>query len=60
VRFLSRRHIDAAHRAGKFVHVWTINDPAEMTELLDRGVDGIVSDRADRLKDLLIARGQWA
>lgn len=60
VRLLYRRHIDAAHRAGKVVHVWTINDPTEMTELLDGGVDGIVSDRADRLKAVLIARGQWA
>ncbi|WP_233255429.1 glycerophosphodiester phosphodiesterase family protein [Naasia lichenicola] len=39
--------IAAFHRAGVEVHVWTINDPAEIDELLELGVDGIVSDRCD-------------
>lgn len=48
-----------AHRQGLHVHVWTINEPAEMHRLLDLGVDGIVTDRADLLKDVLRERGQW-
>ena len=48
-----------AHAAGKHVHVWTIDEPDEMVELLDRGVDGLVTDRTDLLKDVLVARGQW-
>jgi len=51
--------IAAAHRAGLVVHVWTINDVAEMNTLLDLGVDGLISDRADLLKDVLTERGEW-
>jgi glycerophosphoryl diester phosphodiesterase len=39
--------------------VWTIDDPEEMNILLDRGVDGIMTDRTDILRDVLRARGQW-
>ncbi|WP_084079492.1 glycerophosphodiester phosphodiesterase family protein [Demequina sp. NBRC 110057] len=53
-------HIAKAHAAGKQVHVWTVNRRDHMERLLDMGVDGIVSDRADLLKEVLMARGQWA
>ena len=56
---VTRRFVERAHRAGKQVHVWTIDDPAEMTELLDLGADGLMTDRTDLLKDVLLARGQW-
>ncbi|MGC4175363.1 glycerophosphodiester phosphodiesterase family protein [Demequina sp.] len=56
---LGRRHIEKAHAAGTDVYVWTINDPNDMETLLDLGVDGLVSDRADLLKEVLIKRGRW-
>jgi glycerophosphoryl diester phosphodiesterase len=51
--------VAAAHARGLPVHVWTIDDPDEMARLLDLGVDGIMTDRPDLLKDLLVARGEW-
>lgn len=55
----SRRLVRKAHAAGKEVHVWTIDDPQEMRVLLDREVDGLMTDRTDLLKDVLTERGQW-
>jgi glycerophosphoryl diester phosphodiesterase len=45
----SPRVLAAFHSAGVEVHIWTINDPTRMRELLDAGVDGIVTDRCDLL-----------
>ncbi|MGO4958303.1 glycerophosphodiester phosphodiesterase [Luteococcus sp. Sow4_B9] len=59
VHLLTPWLLDAAHRRGKVVHVWTINDAAHMHRLIDLGVDGIVTDAADVLKDVLVERDLW-
>jgi glycerophosphoryl diester phosphodiesterase len=51
--------VRAAHRCGLPVHVWTIDEPAEMERLLDLGVDGNMTDRPDVLRDVLRRRGAW-
>jgi glycerophosphoryl diester phosphodiesterase len=59
VTIATRGLVRRAHAAGKHVHVWTIDDPAEMRVLLDRGVDGLMTDRTDILKAVLTERRQW-
>jgi glycerophosphoryl diester phosphodiesterase len=39
--------------------VWTVDDPDEMTALLDTGVNGLMTDRPTVRKELLIAREAW-
>jgi glycerophosphoryl diester phosphodiesterase len=59
VPVVDRRFVAAAHRRGLQVHVWTVDDRAEMEWLLDLGVDGLMTDRPTVLKDVLTARGLW-
>jgi glycerophosphoryl diester phosphodiesterase len=56
---VDRSFLRTAARAGVEVHTWTINDRAEMSRLLDLGVHGIVTDRPDLLREVLIERGAW-
>jgi len=58
VRVVTARFVRKAHALGKHVHVWTVDDPATMTRLLDLGVDGIVTDRPDLA--LEVVRGRAA
>jgi len=56
LRVVGKQFVEAAHAAGKQVHVWVVNDPATMHRLLDLGTDGIVSDRADLLAGVVAER----
>ncbi|MCK2244330.1 MULTISPECIES: glycerophosphodiester phosphodiesterase family protein [unclassified Crossiella] len=56
---VDQRFVAAAHRLGIEVHVWTIDTTEEMTALLEVGVDGLVTDRPDLLREVLRSRSQW-
>lgn len=51
--------IGRAHDAGLVVHVWTVNEAPLMASLLDLGADGIMTDRTELLREVMIERGQW-
>ncbi len=54
---VDERFVAAAHRAGKAVHVWTVNDTESMERLVALGVDGIISDRPTTLCGVLASEG---
>lgn len=56
IRVTTPRIIERLHDAGVEVHIWTVNDPIRMRELLDLGVDGIVTDRADLALEVVRSR----
>ena len=59
LKIVDRKFVQAAHRRDLEVHVWTIDDEADMRALLDLGVDGLVTDRPDLLREVLRSRNSW-
>jgi glycerophosphoryl diester phosphodiesterase len=59
VPIVTARSVEKFHEAGYQVHVWTVNSSKQMHRLLDLGVDGIITDRPDALKAVMIERGVW-
>lgn len=47
IALVDRRMVERCHRRGIAVHVWTVNEPAEMHELRSFGVDAVITDRPD-------------
>ncbi|MDQ2790772.1 MAG: glycerophosphodiester phosphodiesterase [Pseudonocardiales bacterium] len=59
VRVVDRALVRCAHHHGLEVHAWTVDRAVEMQALLDLGVDGLITDRPDVLRDVLRLRGVW-
>jgi len=56
VRRVTAAFVDRAHRAGKPVHVWTVNKPAAMARMIELGVDNLITDVPAVLRGVIEAR----
>ncbi|WP_346540096.1 glycerophosphodiester phosphodiesterase family protein [Micromonospora sp. DPT] len=56
--YVTKDMVQHAHRNGIKVIPWTVDDVPTMAKLLDDGVDGLITDYPDRLRDLLASRGR--
>ena len=54
------RLVAMSHDIGVRVVTWTVDEPVVMRRLLDAGVDAIITDRPDVLREVLVSRDQWA
>ncbi|MBW2070815.1 MAG: glycerophosphodiester phosphodiesterase [Deltaproteobacteria bacterium] len=57
---LTRRFVRAAHSHNLQVHIWTVNSIGKMRQLVELGIDGIVTDYPDRLLKMLGRSGKGA
>ena len=53
IHVVTARFVEAAHRVGTAVHVWTVDEEADMQRMIDLGVDGLMTDYPERLLMLL-------
>jgi glycerophosphoryl diester phosphodiesterase len=51
--YVDRRLVERAHAAGLHVHAWTVDDPDRMAELVQCGVDGIVTNLPDVAREVV-------
>lgn len=58
-RLVDERFVDLVHSLGKQLHVWTIDDPDEMSRVITMNVDGIMTNRPRILKQVLTAHDLW-
>ena len=59
IRLLDERFVRAAHASGLAVDVWTVNSDREIRDAVNLGVDGIMSDKLELLKRVLVDLGRW-
>ncbi len=56
-QYMTDDMIRSAHRQGMRVVPWTVNQPGDMRALIQRGVDGIITDYPDRLRAVMAELG---
>jgi glycerophosphoryl diester phosphodiesterase len=54
---LTEAKLKEAHGLGIKVVVWTVNEPAQIKKMIDLGVDGLISDRPDLVRQAMAERG---
>ncbi len=59
ITVVNKRFVVSAHLSDIPVHVWTVNERAEMERLLDLDVDGLMTDETALLRDVFVERGTW-
>ncbi len=59
-KFATRNFVKRAHRAGKQVFVWTVNDEVTMSQVMNRKVDGILTDRPDLARQVMAERAKMS
>ncbi|HOA34860.1 MAG TPA: glycerophosphodiester phosphodiesterase [Bacillota bacterium] len=57
IRMVDEKYMEWARKKGFRVNVWTVNEAADLKRMLDLGVDGIITDRPDLLRELMLERG---
>ncbi len=58
--FATRNFVRRAHKLDKQVFVWTVNDAATMSQVINRKVDGILTDRPELAKQVLRERTEMS
>ncbi|WP_168583206.1 glycerophosphodiester phosphodiesterase family protein [Gephyromycinifex aptenodytis] len=59
VPIFAERIVQMAHDLGIRIVTWTVDEAERMHQLLDAGVDAVISDRPDVLREVMLERGQW-
>ena len=57
-RNVTAERLAEAKSLGLRVIPWTVNEPADMARLVDAGVDGLITDYPDRLREVLRTKGK--
>jgi glycerophosphoryl diester phosphodiesterase len=52
-KFARAKYIKKLHKAGYVCYVWTVNETADMEEMMRKGVDGIITNYPEKLKALI-------